>query len=551
MSKRISRATFLLAGAGVAVSALSGKVLMDLFGRPAPLPPARLLGPAMVAGHSVRDGHKLPPLDSSLNREAKVAIVGGGIAGLSAAWWLKRQGFNDFVVLEMEKHVGGNSAHGANQISSYPWGAHYVPLANDESEYVHMLFEEAGITKGKDAAGRTVYNEMYLCHDPQERLYKDGTFEEGLVPRKGLQPSDKEQIARFFKLVKDLRYALGQDGKPAFAIPLELSSSDPTFRKFDAVSMKDWMKSERFDSRPLCWYINYCCRDDYGSSVENVSAWAGLHYFAGRRGIAANAEANSVVTWPEGNGFLVKFLKSAVKDHIKGGVTVARVVESDKRHTITCSDPVSKRSFEVDCDAVIMCAPRFVANHLVHHSGDALAPGKMLVPTYAPWMVANISLKHPPHGLGSGLAWDNVRYNSDSLGYVVATHQNISTRQGPTVITYYHPLSAETPKVARASLACANTTDWSERILADLERMHPGIREDVISIDLWPWGHGMVRPSVGFIWGDQRKAMKNNVGKLFFAHSDMSGISNFEEAQYQGVEAAKRVLLELGASRQS
>jgi hypothetical protein len=72
--------------------------------------------------------------------------------------------------------------------------------------------------------------------------------------------------------------------------------------------------------------------------------------------------------------------------------------------------------------------------------------------------------------------------------------------------------------------------------------MHPGISSEIQSIDMWPWGHGMIRPSVGFIWSDTRHKMKDECGNVLFAHSDMSGMSNFEEAQYHGIEAAKKVL---------
>ena len=41
-----------------------------------------------------------------------VVIVGGGMAGLSAAWRLDKRGFHDFVVLEMEPQAGGNSRSG-------------------------------------------------------------------------------------------------------------------------------------------------------------------------------------------------------------------------------------------------------------------------------------------------------------------------------------------------------------------------------------------------------------------------------------------------------
>ena len=76
--------------------------------------------------------------------------------------------------------------------------------------------------------------------------------------------------------------------------------------------------------------------------------------------------------------------------------------------------------------------------------------------------------------------------------------------------------------------------------------MHPGIREEITSLDLGPWAHGMIRPSVGFIWGDTRSKMKEHQQNIIFAHSDMSGISNFEEAQYHGVSAAKAILRKAG-----
>lgn len=142
------------------------------------------------------------------------------------------------------------------------------------------------------------------------------------------------------------------------------------------------------------------------------------------------------------------------------------------------------------------------------------------------------------------MAWDNVSYYSDSLGYVVATHQNISTREGASVITYYYPLSKDGAHLERAHLQKAESSDWIKIITSDLERMHPGISADIISIDLWPWGHGMIRPSVGYLWGIDRQKMKLDCGRVSFAHSDMSGISNFEEAQFQGVEAAKKILAE-------
>lgn len=537
MSTPISRSTFFKTLGALTIAAVSGKLYIDGLQSGVKVP-CRMLGPSMARGHALRDG-KVVETGAAQTKNAAVTIIGGGIAGLSAGWWLQKNGFSDFLILEMENAVGGNSSSGKNQISAYPWAAHYVPLANKESKHVHDLFCELGIIEGYDPSGLPRYNELYLCHDPQERLLKDGSFQEGLVPKRGLQKQDKEETARFFALMHNFRNAIGKDGKPAFAIPLDLSSQDPEFLKLDRMSMSQWLKQNQFSSKPLLWYVNYCCRDDYGSTPEVVSAWAGIHYFAGRRGLASNAEANSVVTWPEGNGFIVDKLKTKLRDHIITGTLVSKIKQSENNGLAVHAQNQTHESLHVKSGSVIFAAPRFLAKHVIEgyvdESSESLA--------YAPWLVANISLKQAP---GASVAWDNVSYYSDSLGYVVATHQNITTRPAQTVITYYYPLSSMDPHTARKVLSQTPPEVWSKKIIDDLEKMHPTISNDMLSIDLCPWGHGMIRPSVGYIWGDRQKLIKELSEGIFFAHSDMSGISNFEEAQYQGIEAAKRILAKIG-----
>ena len=232
--------------------------------------------------------------------KAGVVIVGGGIAGLAAARQLQRRSWADFLLLELEPAVGGSSASGRNSASAYPWGAHYVPLPNEESSEVLALFAELGITRGTDASGAPIYDEEMLCSDPMERLFDAGRWQEGLLPQIGISHNDEQQYNAFFEQLERLRTMRGADGRPAFAIPLDLSSQDSALLALDTITMADWMTREGFDSEPLRWYVDYSCRDDYGAGIAQVSAWAGLHYFAARRGRAANADADAVVTWPEG-----------------------------------------------------------------------------------------------------------------------------------------------------------------------------------------------------------------------------------------------------------
>jgi hypothetical protein len=47
----------------------------------------------------------------------------------------------------------------------------------------------------------------------------------------------------------------------------------------------------------------------------------------------------------------------------------------------------------------------------------------------------------------------------------------------------------------------------------------------------------MIRPIPGFIWGHSRQLAGMHQPPVFFAHSDLSGISIFEEAYCRGVAA--------------
>ncbi len=52
----------------------------------------------------------------------------------------------------------------------------------------------------------------------------------------------------------------------------------------------------------------------------------------------------------------------------------------------------------------------------------------------------------------------------------------------------------------------------------------------------------MICPRPGLMWGQARRDAAKPFGNIQFAHSDLSGFSIFEEAQYRGVLAAEKIL---------
>ena len=465
-------------------------------------------------------------------------IVGGGVAGLSAAWRLERSGVPGIRLFELEQEPGGNSRGGRNATSAYPWGAHYVPLLTQESVHAIELFEELGIITGRTADGLPIYNEYHLCADPRERLFIQGRWQEDLLPDIAITPEDRRQYRAFFDAMDGYRAARGSDGRKAFAIPLDHSSADPRFRALDQVSMAAFMRDRGWDSPPLLWYVEYCCRDDYGATPDSVSAWAGVHYFAARDGRGGDDETPSVLAWPEGNGFIVQQLRARLAAEITCGALAWRVAPQRTGVAVDVFDPAANRSTRIEARAAILAVPHFVADRLL---GRAPEPAH----SYAPWMVANVTVGRMPRGPGAALCWDNVAYGSRLLGYVVATHQALDRAPHRTVLTYYWPLSHLAPDAARREALARTLAEWQAIVLEELLRLHPELAGAVESVDVWLWGHGMIRPTPGYVWGEARRQACVQTPPVFFAHSDMSGMSIFEEANDRGVAAADAVIAAL------
>ena len=460
-------------------------------------------------GHKLRDRGGFP--QSRRTVRSLVVIVGGGIAGLSSAWQLHRRGFTDFVLLEMNDQAGGNSRWGENEITPYPWGAHYVPVPGTKARYVRELFRDLGVLVDGQ------WQERYLCFAPQERLFLFGRWQEGIEPAIGLTSADREQFRRFEDLV------LGFRASSKFTVPMEAGLSAST-AGLDQLSFAAWLRSKAIDSRILHWYMDYCCRDDYGATSEETSAWAGIQYFASRE-----PEEKGPLTWPEGNGWIVRRLLERVGKFVRTGQMVHRISPAGRHVSVFAGDTEYRASF------VIFAAPTFLAPYII----DSMAPLDDF--EYSPWLTANLKLERLPDSYGGDPTWDSVSMDSRTLGYVDATHQTLRTHTERTVWTFYWAL-AEGPSRNRQLLLNQDCRYWQEAILRDLERLHPDIRDCVSRIDVMRMGHAMARPKVGAVFSRERERLRNGKGRIFFANSDLSGFSIFEEAQYRGVIAAERIL---------
>ena len=318
----------------------------------------------MGLGHLLREPTLPTPSET---RRVPLAIIGGGIGGLSAGWKLAKSGFKDFLIVEMEAAVGGNSRSGRNEVSAYPLAAHYLPLPTREATAVRELLAELGVLQGDPRAERPRYDERFLCAMPQERLYRNGWWQDGLLPQIGVGAAEREQYHRFYALMEAFKRRRDA-GRHAFALPMERSSRAPDLLALDKLTMRDWLLGQGLDSPHLHWYVDYACRDDYGTRSAEVSAWAGIHYFACRSGEALEASGDTVLTSPGGNAWLAEGLAQSIKsragDCLLTGAMAYRVAEENGRVLVDLWLPAEKRALRLEAEQLIWAAPLFLVPHV-------------------------------------------------------------------------------------------------------------------------------------------------------------------------------------------
>jgi predicted NAD/FAD-binding protein len=486
-------------------------------------------------GHWLRDSANLPTPSQTFRTGC--IIAGGGVAGLAASRALRLAGRDDFLVLELADEAGGNARGAVMNGVTHPLGAHYLPTPNDDAPAVQALLEELGVRRR--VSGRWQYDERVLCHSPQERLFFKGEWQEGLLPTTGVSATTLAQYAQFHALIERWRR------KGTFSIP-NRPNTHSAVQTLHTLSFANYLQREGFSDPYLLWYLDYCCRDDYGAGLDTVSSWAGVHYFAARHGFAAplttgtgatDIEKSSVLTWPQGNGFLTQAMAKPLGERLHSGRVVTRIENTRSGVVVDAYNVHAQKLERYEAPHGVLALPAFVAARvLVNPPAAVVARAKSTV--YSAWAVSNLFLNAPLDpgvGAASEMAWDNVIYAplskpNTSLGYVNATHQSTALWPSPTVLTHYAALG--TSLEARKTLL---TTPWGaskEQLLQALSAVHGDLARKVQQINITRYGHAMAVP-VPRSQAHQQPAMP----RIAFAHSDWAGYSVFEEAFEQGVQA--------------
>jgi monoamine oxidase len=523
------------------LASMAGGFVSTTLGPGSPTMAGRRLGASRDQGHRLRDEGFVALRSTEPSERVDVVVVGGGVSGLAAAWRFAAAGV-EARILELEPFIGGTSTWGEEGVVPHPFGAHYLPAPNPEARPALRLLEQMGVLTGYDAAGRATFDPRVLCHSPQERIFYRGQWHPDLVPHDALSKEERGELARFKQITDELTLAVGSDGRPAFTIPVGLSSRDPALLALDRMTMRAWLDREGFVTEFLRWYVRYATLDDFGGEPEEVSAWAGLHYFASRKTDSPELSGSHFLVWPEGNGRLVRALSESVAP-VRTGALVSHVELTRGGVSVTFLDVHTDTVQRVEARAAVIATPGFVARRCL---SPELA-SRVRARVSSPWVVANLHVRRP---VDPDRTWDSVLYDSVGLGYVDASHQ-LTAPTERSVLTYFRAFGGADVGAARAALAGQSWEELVDGVFHDLAPAHPHLVEDTARVDLMVWGHAMPRPTPGFLGGGSSRTEPAGDGprlaeRVAWAHVDQSGMALFEEAITHGVNAAEALMPPLG-----
>jgi len=438
-----------------------------------------------------------------------VLIVGGGIAGLTAAWQLKDR---DILVLELSDRAGGSSSAGEEAGTVFSMGAHYdLSYPSTYGENVLSMLEAMNIIKYQPWKDHwTFADSQYIVpHKRKNRCFDHGEYRDDVLP----EGPEKEQ---FEKII--WRY------NEKMQLPTRLTDNE--HKLLNNVSFLDFLLKEMPLTDHFVRCLDYNMRDDYGGTASQVSALAGIHYFICR---PYYTQVVDLFSPPEGNNY---FVNKLIDDLPNGTVKINSVVKrlSVEKDGVTAEvlDVTRRENYRIKANKVVYAGQKHALKYVFPQDSHLFKNNR-----YAPWMIVNIVIKNDLEDIGY---WQNEIITDDPsfLGFVDSNMQH-KGKQPNRVLTAYYCL----PEASRNDLV---NTEQNKAVIAENTIRHieeyfgTKIRHLTRAVHIKPMGHAMPLPVPGYLFRDANEGRSDE--NIVYAGVDNGRLPLLFEAMDSGIAAA-------------
>ncbi len=447
-------------------------------------------------GHQLRDCD-LPAFPVESERSVEFAIVGGGIAGLTAAHYLRD---HDFLLLEQYADLGGQSRGGSFQGIDYSWGPATINVPRDSME---ELLDELNLSPVILSANRNRFylNEKWVTdvEEADDSFHKDCRR---LI----------EQASPIWRQIKET--------KPG--IPLV----DAQLLKLDATTFAQSLTG--FNPQFMSW-LDSMCRANNCLDIDNISALAGY--------IVAEDLVLPKAVFRGGNTAIARALVAAIRDQkhrCQNNAFVWSIEISNQGASIVYSDK-NNSLHRVKCRHVIVTTPPLVSARTLKNVDNA-SKAKMLSFKYGSYLVANCLLTKAVFK-GAFASWLARPLAFSNILIAETPYRQLDQYTGSmgSVLTVYQPYVPGSE--GRSLLLEGESARFGRQISEGLNQFAddlPAVLEEIV---LSRWGHAMVATNVGF-FKRMSSLCASSDSQFSLAHNSSQGMPTAESA----VAAARRAV---------
>ena len=424
--------------------------------------------------HQLRDGHSFDRPD--VTRKTDIVIIGGGVAGLSAAYFLRGK---DWLLLEKDEFFGGNALQEEFEDQPYATGSAYTY----KDDLGDQLMRELGVKLlPVDNSDPTIVNHTWV----------PDTWRTGIDKL----PYSKEVRDSFHKFARDM-------SKIDLRARFRELDAEP-FSKFTAPYTPEI--AQWFDGAGL---------SNWGALTHETSAMLGISTVQS----AASDAPDSRVILPGGLGCITKKLVEALqpkyKERMMDGAAVVAVVPDKNSVRVTYIH--QGKIITVSTKAVLMCTPKHITSRIVFG-----LPAEQRVAMrrfrYAPYPVVNVIFDKPVYNRG----YDTWCPGNSFTDFIVAdwTARNTTGyKQKHNILTFYTPLH---PSQRATLLGEEGCKSLAARVLGDFQKLLPEFDVDPVEVRIFRRGHPMVMAVPGR-YTQVRLAAAHPMERIYFGNSDSGG----------------------------
>jgi protoporphyrinogen oxidase len=464
----------------------------ELFAAPAAAAPA-IEGEENKICHQVRDGKVFSRPPASANQD--VVIVGGGISGLTAAYFLQKR---DFLLLEKEPHFGGNAYLMEYQGQAYATGSAFA-----DNEVAVAFAKEIGLEPlPVNNFDPTIVNGEFVAD----------TWGDGL-DKLPYPPTVREAFKKFRKELLAVDFKKRE--QELFNIPF-------------TDLLKDYPPEIKL------WWDGFGA-SSWGARSEDTAAALAVSQL---QWMAAPDRKDDRYTWPGGLGALSKHLVDVLQpkhaERMQTGATIVAVTSEKKAANVTYMQGTELKT--VSAKAVIMATPKFITRRVVEGIPEKQDEAMQQM-RYIPYALVNLIFDKEVYRKG----YDNWCPGNSFTDFIVA---DWVIRNQPGYHPKYNILSCYTPlheEERRLLLTDPSARKLAGDVLKDFQKLLPATNVDPIEVHLYRRGHPMYMATPG-LYTKVQPLLRAPLDRVFFANTDSEGpISSTTQA----ITGARRVAQEV------